>query len=77
MNDKKGLEKLRDDAGKAVENARDAVGETLHRSAADAEHAHREADGDEMTASEKAVSGANELKHRTQAEIDAAKRASR
>ena len=77
MSNEKGLEKLRGDAAKVVEDARDAVGETLHRSAAEAERSRRETEGDKMTTSEKVVSGVSELKHRTQAEIDAAKRASR
>ncbi len=57
-----------------VKNARDAASEVLHRSTADAEHARRDVDGDEMTTGEKIASVGNEVKNRTQAEIDHAKR---
>jgi hypothetical protein len=57
-----------------IDNARDSVKEGLHRSAADAERARRELDGDKMTAGEKLKSVAGEVKERTQAEIDKAKR---
>jgi hypothetical protein len=57
----------------AVDDTKDAVHEAGHR-AADAEKARREALGDEMTPGEKVGSGANEIKNRTQAEIDEAKR---
>ncbi len=61
----------------AVDDVRDATKEALHRSTAEAEHARREALGDEMTWGEKAKSGANELKNRAQAEVDHAKRKAR
>jgi len=57
-----------------LENARDATKEALHRSTADAEHARRDIDADEMTTGEKVKSVGNEVKNRTQAEIDKAKR---
>jgi hypothetical protein len=57
-----------------VDNAKDAVDETMHRTAADAEKTRRESEGDDMTASEKVQSFADETKNRAQAEIDAAKR---
>ena len=41
---------------------------------AEAEKLKRDALGDELTTGEKVESGANELKNRTQAEIDKAKR---
>lgn len=58
----------------AIDNVRDTANEARHRSTADAEHARRDATGDEMTLGEKATSVANEVKNRTQAEIDKAKR---
>jgi hypothetical protein len=57
-----------------VRNAKDTVDEAMHRSAADAEHARRDVDGENMTTEEKLASMADEAKHRTQAEIDKAKR---
>jgi hypothetical protein len=60
-----------------AKNVGDKISETLHRSSADAEHARRDAAGDTMTASEKIVSGANEIKHRTAAELDSAKQKAR
>ena len=57
-----------------IDNTRDAAREAIHRSTADAEHAHRELDGDEMTGGEKAKSVGNEVKNRTQAEMDKIKR---
>jgi hypothetical protein len=66
--------KIEEGAKKAINNAKDAVNETLHRSTADAEHAKRDVAGDTMTTREKVTSVANEVKNRTQAEIDAAKR---
>jgi len=66
------------DLGKAikdtVDNTRDTVNETLHRSAADAEETHRHVDGNTMTTKDKAASVASEATHRISAEIDAAKR---
>ena len=57
-----------------IDNTRDAAREAIHRSTADAERAQRELDGDEMTAGEKAKSVGNEVKNRTQAEMDKIKR---
>jgi hypothetical protein len=67
------MKDVRDKIVDKVEKAHDALDEALHRSAADAEHAHREHAGDTMTPGEKFVSGVNELKHRTEAELIAAK----
>ena len=61
----------------AVADVRDRADETIHRSAADAEKTRREVAGENMTPSEKLVSGATEVQHRTQAELDRAKRALR
>ena len=57
-----------------VHNAKDTIDEALHRSTADAEHMRRDVDGENMTTEEKLTSLANEAKHRTEAEIDKAKR---
>lgn len=59
---------------KETRNVHNLVDETLHRSAADAEHARRTSAGDSMTANEKIVSGVDQVKHLTEAELDAAKR---
>lgn len=59
---------------RGVKDVRDGAKEAMHRSAAEAEHAHREVDGDTMTAGEKVTSGLNEAKHRVEAEGDKAKR---
>ncbi len=67
------MKDVRDEIVKTVEKAHDAIDEALHRSSADAEHARRDLAGDTMTPGEKFVSGVNELKHRTEAELDAAK----
>ena len=57
-----------------IEEAKDATREAGHRVAAEGEHLKRDVAGDEMTTSQKVGSVAKEAKHRTQAEIDAAKR---
>jgi hypothetical protein len=60
-----------------IRNAKDTVDEAMHRSAAEAEHARRDLEGEEMTTEEKLKSMADEAKNRTQAEIDKAKRSVR
>jgi hypothetical protein len=65
---------LKDQMDKAVKDVRDGTDEALHRGAADAEKARREAEADEMTSGEKLESMANEAKHRAQAGVDATKR---
>lgn len=57
-----------------VDDVRDSVHEGAHRTEADMERDKRASLGDAMTPAEKAGSALNEAKHRTQAEIDAAKR---
>ncbi len=57
-----------------VRNAKDTVDEAMHRSTAEAERMRRDVDGENMTTEEKLTSLANETKHRTEAEIDKAKR---
>lgn len=68
---------IKHEIDKAARDVKDASSEALHRTAADAEKARREAEGDEMTSGEKLESMANEAKHRTQAGVDAAKRSVR
>ncbi len=71
---KDALDRAADSVKKVVDDARDAVHEGAHRSAADGERAKRDTLGDAMTPGEKIGSALNEAKHRTQAEIDSAKR---
>lgn len=58
----------------AARDVEDAMNEQKHKAAADVERLKRDAVGDEMTVGEKARSHGNELKNRTQAELDKAKR---
>jgi hypothetical protein len=50
-----------------VDNARDSMKETMHRSTADAEQARREATGGTMTPGDEIASVANEVKNRVEA----------
>lgn len=59
---------------KIVNDARDAVKETVHRSNADAEHETRDEMGSLMTPGEKAGSAAREVSEEAKAEMDRAKR---
>lgn len=59
---------------KGAKDVRDTVSAGLHHSAAEAERARRDANGDEMTADQKIASGANEAKQRIQEGVDNAKR---
>ncbi len=59
---------------RGLDDAKDALHEGKHRTAAEGERGRRELLGDKMTLGEKAGSVVNEAKNRTQAEIDAAKR---
>ncbi|HEY5341406.1 MAG TPA: hypothetical protein VIK27_10290 [Candidatus Aquilonibacter sp.] len=68
---------LKNEFDKTVNDVKDGVSESAHRTVADAEKARRETEGNEMTSSEKLESLANEGRHRTQGEIDHAKRAVR
>ena len=74
MDLKTGLNELADGATHAIDNAKDAVSEAGHRSAAEAEHAKRDVAGEQMTTSEKIGSVVNQTKHTVQADIDASKR---
>ena len=60
-----------------LDNVKDAVNEQVHRGAAEAERAHREAAGDDLTAGERVSSVANEIKNEAQAELDALKQRAR
>ena len=61
----------------SVANVKDAVSEQLHRGAAEVERTRRDAAGDDLTASERLASIANEIKNNAQAEIDALKQRAR
>ncbi len=67
------LDKAADAVKKTTDNVRDSLHEAGHRSAAEGERAKRDVAGNELTVGEKTGSALNEAKHRTQAEIDAAK----
>ncbi len=68
---------LKDEFSKAVENVKDAVSETGHRSSAEAEQTKRDVAGDDMTLGDKAGSMVNQAKNSTQADMDSAKRETR
>jgi hypothetical protein len=68
------MKDVRQKLTKETRNVHDLLDEKLHRFAADAEHAQRTAAGDSMTANEKIVSGVDEVKHLTEAELVAVKR---
>jgi hypothetical protein len=59
---------------KETRNVHDLLDEKLLHFAADAEHTRRTTAGDSMTAKEKIVSGVDEVKHLTEAELVAVKR---
>jgi hypothetical protein len=65
---------IKDKAVKAFEDTKDALNETMHKSAAEAERAKRDVAGDELTPGETAGSMFNEAKNETQAQIDRTKR---
>jgi hypothetical protein len=71
---KDALDKAADTIKRSTDNLKDAVRERQHRATADAERARRETLGDELSPTEKSKSLLNEVKERTEAEIDAAKR---
>jgi glycerol-3-phosphate O-acyltransferase len=74
---KDGLDKASDAIKRGVDDVKDTIHETQHRSAAEGEKARRKALDDELTTGEKVGSAIHEAKHRTQAEIDKAKREAR
>jgi len=71
---KNALDSAIDQAKKTVADVRDGADEAMHRSAADAEKTRRDVAGNSLTPKEKLVSAASEIQHRTQAEMDRAKR---
>ena len=71
---KDSLDRAADAIKGTVDDVKDRMHETQHRSAAEGERGRRELLGDELTPGEKAGSIANEAKERAQAEIDAIKR---
>ncbi len=64
---------LKDELNKTVENVKDAFREAGHRSAAEAEQAERDVNGDLLTPGEKVASVANQTKHEVLAGVDKAK----
>jgi hypothetical protein len=74
MSSKDALEKGLDTIKDAAKNAKDVITEAGHRSAAQGEQIKRDVAGDEMSASEKAGSMANQAKESVLAEVDRAKR---
>ncbi len=64
---------ITDKINNAVGAVKDAVSESSHKSAAEAERTRREVAGDTMTTSEKVGSIANEAKNNVQAGVDHAK----
>lgn len=71
---KDSLDRAADAIKGSVDDVKDRVHETQHRSEAQGERARRDALGNELTPGEKAASVANEAKHRAQAEVDKMKR---
>jgi hypothetical protein len=68
---------IREELKKFGDNAKDAVDEAGHRTAAESEREDRELNGDVMTPGEKVRSVAEETKHGVLADVDKAKRAVR
>ncbi|MBV9718111.1 MAG: hypothetical protein JOZ77_02245 [Candidatus Eremiobacteraeota bacterium] len=68
------LDNVGDAIKKGVDDVKDRVHETQHRSEAEGERARRDVLGDSMTPGEKVGSIADEAKNRAQAEVDAMKR---
>jgi ElaB/YqjD/DUF883 family membrane-anchored ribosome-binding protein len=65
---------LMDEVKKVVDNVKDSLSESAHKSEAEGERAKRDLAGDAMTPGEKAGSLFNEAKNDIQGETDAAKR---
>lgn len=65
---------LNDAIKRTVDNVKDTVDETQHRSSAEAERERRDVAGDAMPADKKVGSVVNEKIHETQAGIDRVKR---
>lgn len=77
MNTKEHLDRANHAVEKTAKNLRDSVDGSLHESAADAQRARREAEGDEMSTKEKIVSHVDEIEHRVAASVDEAKKKAR
>lgn len=65
---------LKDELKKTIDNVSDAVNEAKHRGNAEVERAKRAAEGDTMTATEKAGSFLKEGKEKVLEGVDRAKR---
>jgi hypothetical protein len=65
---------IKDKAVQIADDAKDALSEAAHRSAAAVEHAKRDVAGQTMSPVEKASSAINEAKNNVQANVDKAKR---
>ena len=74
---KSGTDKAADAIKRGVDDVRDTVNESKHRSAAEIEHDRRETAGDVMTPGEKLGSAAKEGKERVLADVDKTKRDAR
>lgn len=71
---KDSLDRAADAIKGSVDDVKDRVHETEHRSAAEGERGRRDLLGDQLTPGEKAGSVVHEAKERAQAEVDAMKR---
>jgi hypothetical protein len=65
---------LKDEVKKVIDNVKDSLSESAHKTEADGERAKRDLAGDSMTPGEKAGSLLNEAKNNVQGDADAAKR---
>lgn len=65
---------IKDSIEKGIENVKDALSESSHRSAAEGEQAKRDLLGDELTPADRVKSVANQAKENVQADYDEAKR---
>ncbi len=65
---------IKKEFGKAVDDVKDTLDETKHRSEAEVEHTKRDVAGQDMTASEKLKSGAKEGANKVEADWDKTKR---
>jgi hypothetical protein len=74
MDIQKGIDDLKRSVKDTVDDVKDGVHESEHRTNADSERLRREENGDLMTPGEKLESGITEGKERVQAEYDKTKR---
>jgi hypothetical protein len=68
---------ITDEVKKGVQDVRDSAAAAVHHSAAEAERARRETEGDTLTAGEKMASVADETKERMKEGVDNAKKSIR